>query len=115
MILVKLGFKDKTQERMKDLVAGAAAGALSNLAVAPIDTVADTQRTWRTISSATKAERAASGSAIQTAKQIYNQSGVKGFYSGSPTKMLKLAPAGALSFMLYGLTKDLLSKQNSKS
>jgi hypothetical protein len=112
MTLIKLGFEEKTRDRLKDLTAGGIAGAASNLAVAPIDTIADTQRTWRTISSATKAERAASKSALQTAKQIYQQSGIKGFYTGSPTKMLKIAPASALSFMLYGLTKDILRQKN---
>jgi len=109
--LLKLGFTEDTKDRLKDLTAGAVAGAVSNLAVAPIDTVADTQRNWRTLSSATKAERAASKSALETAKLIYKERGMGGFYGGAGTKVLKVAPATALSFMLYGLAKKTLDKQ----
>lgn len=112
MELFKLGFTKNTDDKVKDLIAGATAGALSNLAVAPIDTVADTQRNWRTLSSSTKAERKASSSAIQTAKMVFKERGIKGFYGGAGTKVLKVAPATALSFMLYGMAKKTLDKRD---
>jgi Mitochondrial carrier protein len=113
MSLIKLGFKDKSKrDTLQDLAAGGIAGAVSSFAVAPLDTVADTMRQWRTGSSSSASERAASKSAISVAKKIYKEHGIPGLYTGSTTKMLKIAPASAISFGLYGLAKSKLQREN---
>jgi hypothetical protein len=116
--LTKLGFKEDTREQLKDLAAGAIAGAVANLAVKPIDVVADTRPIGRFLDK--KLSVGAQNNVLKQVKEMYQISkeqnagrfapGVRGFYSGSVMKTLKVAPFSALSYMLYGLAKRHFDK-----
>jgi hypothetical protein len=104
MNLNKLGFEKK---RTDDLIAGGTAGALANLVVAPIDAIADSRRAGTFLG-----HKLMSKTIPAQIKEMYYIGGPKGFFSGAGVKMLKVAPASALSFALYGITKDILQRKN---
>ena len=114
MNLTKLGF-DK--DRLKDLAAGAGAGAVATFAVAPLDAVKDTQKQYQNINRTTFTKHPTTMTGV--AKELWHSGkGFKGkasnFYRGTGTSILKIAPATALQFMLYGLLKDKLGSKNKK-
>lgn len=114
--LAKQDFKDN----LKDLGAGAIAGAASSLIVAPIDRVSDAKATGGFLG--TSFSRAAKHNTFKQIKEIINISrkhyegkafpAIRGFYTGAGVKALKLAPATAISFLLFQLLK---SKNDNKS
>jgi hypothetical protein len=132
MTLTKLGFdREPTKRRMHDLLAGAAAGVIGNFAVAPIDAIKDTMKMNQTANrnaltaiDAGKMPAASFHAApikmMEVAKDIWTrEKGLKnkamGFYRGSGTSALKIAPAAALQFMLYGLGKEILERKDKRS
>lgn len=128
MTLTKLGFEKR---RLEDLTAGAAAGAIASLVVAPIDAVKDTMKMNQTANRNALAAidagkmpassfHAAPVKVLSVAKDIWKrEKGIKnkfmGFYRGAGTSILKIAPAAALQFMLYGLGKEILERKNKRS
>ena len=126
MNLIKLGFN---RDRAKDLVAGAGAGAAATFAVAPLDAIKDTQKQYQNLNRISKARFEAGEIPItkvtkhpealrRVAKELWTSGkGVKGkainFYRGTGTSILKIAPAAALQFMIYGLLKEKLQRKNS--
>jgi hypothetical protein len=84
--------KTEIKDTIKDLGAGAVAGAVSSLVVAPIDTVADAMKPGSTY---------VGQSAKDVIRSIYKSHGLKGFYKGMGVKLLKIAPAQALAFAIY--------------
>ena len=118
MNLIKLGF-DK--ERVKDLVAGAGAGAAATFAVAPLDAIKDTQKQYQNLNRINKAKGIPAlhpESMGKVTKELWHSGkGISGkainFYRGTGTSMLKIAPAVALQFMIYGLLKEKLQRKNS--
>ena len=118
MTLTKLGF-DK--ERLKDLAAGAGAGAAATFAVAPLDAIKDTQKQYQNLNRINLAKGKASTHPMSmsgVAKELWTsgkdfKSKASNFYRGTGTAVLKIAPAAALQFMIYGLLKEKLQRKNS--
>jgi hypothetical protein len=129
MELLKLGFneKDKREGKKKvlGLVAGGVAGAISNLAVAPIDTIKDTQKSnqvtnrnelkdWEISKTGPQPTPKPTGMG-EVAKDIWTHEKtlpkkVKAFYRGSSAGVLKVAPAMAISFLAYDTLKEKIDK-----
>lgn len=130
MTLIKLGFEDKDKKESKkkilSLMAGGAAGAISNFAVAPIDTIKDTQKQNQTSNrnALTKLREAGLSEAGfkpapealgDVAKDIWNHEKklskkIKSFYKGTSAGALKVAPAMAISFLAYDTLKDKINQ-----
>ena len=104
----KLAKERTRREVVEDLGAGAAAGVAATLATFPIDVVSDAQKPGNAIYDGWKAK--------DIAKDIYKTRGLKGFFKGSPMKVLKIAPASAISFAAYeGISKELKKHRANKS
>lgn len=101
----------KWKQTANKLFAGAAAGVGATAAIYPLDYVGDVQKSWRTAAKGVgevERQRALSKSFVSTAKEIYqHHGGVKGFYAGAGSKLVKVAPAMALTFAL----NDVISKK----
>lgn len=83
--------KEKNKDVWKSYIAGAGGGVAAGLVVSPLDVI-NTQ-----MQNAAK-HTGPSLSGWQTAKKIRAAKGFKGFYAGLPVKLLKIAPAGAITF-----------------
>ena len=94
--------KSDINDTIKDLGAGAAAGGISSLIVAPIDTIADAMKPGSFY---------VGRSAKDIIKSIYHLYGWRGFYKGTGVKLLKIAPAQALAFTIY---KSLRNESRKK-
>ena len=116
MNLTKLGFD---RDRLKDLAAGAGAGAAASLVVAPLDAIKDTQKQYQNINRSAKSAKHPVSFTGVTKELWHTGKGIGGkidnFYRGTGTAMLKVAPMAALQFMLYGFLKDKLRSENKKS
>jgi Mitochondrial carrier protein len=121
MELYKLGFKQKSKQHVKpkaELLAGALAGAISSLAVAPIDRTADVRSLGRFLGQ--DIPTSIRTSTPKLLKEMYRigkkekigpLGGIRGFYEGAGIKALKLAPATAISFLTYEALKKQFNKK----
>lgn len=136
--LLKLGFdqkdKDNTKRKVQTLAAGAFAGAVSSVAVAPIDSIKDTQklhinnnriaeetakRVAAETSTAFEAPHMQSTGFGEVAKDLWQSTKGKGlkakyqtFYPGNMGSVLKIAPATAISFLVYDTLKDKINEKD---
>ncbi len=121
MELHKLGFTSHKERKVRpdaDLMAGALAGAISSLSVAPIDRTADAKSLGKFLGKdLTPQDRKSTINLIKKMYQIGKAEkggslgGFRGFYEGAGVKALKLAPATAISFVAYEQLKKRLNKK----
>ena len=137
MNIIKLGFDDKDKQEGKrkvlNLAAGGLAGAISNVAVAPIDTIKDVQRQNKSVNRNEmkdwEALAAKDPSAVKprikpesfnaVAKDIWShevgmKNKLKSFYAGTGAGVAKVAPAMAISFLAYDTLKDQIDDRFPK-
>lgn len=86
------------------LVSGGVAGAFSRTATAPLD------RLKVLMQAQTKGKT----SILEGLKGIYKEGGIKGFFRGNGTNVVKIIPETAIKFLMYDKIKSLLCK-NQKS
>jgi hypothetical protein len=84
----------------KDALTGAAAGTTATLATMPLEIIQIQQSTGPLKGK----------SFLNVAKNIYAKEGIRGFYTGTGTKLLKVAPTTAITFAAYELLKSHLGK-----
>lgn len=85
--------------RLRYLVAGAMAGAVSRTATAPLD------RLKVLLAVQTHSTTA---SIMQGLKHIYDRNGVMGFFRGNGLNVLKVAPESAMKFYAYEIMKKVV-------
>ena len=138
--LEKQAKKQDKPSLVKSLLPGAVGGIVSGSVVMPIDVASDTMRQWGKTTGESLAHSEAAHSLWKTTKQIFNESkldpktlskiksprfaglaerlnkpvvrGLKGFYSGYGGKMLKIAPAMALTIGTSNYIKQQMEKKN---
>lgn len=93
----------KTIEDVKvwqQMTAGAVSGMAYNFAFYPADTIKSRMQTEEVGSSKTK------GTFLSTSKELWRQSGLRGFYRGCGITVFRAAPSSAIIFSIYeGLRK----------
>lgn len=96
------------KDTVKDLIAGGVGGSISALALNPIDVINTAQQTeGGSIGEVTK-------KIFKGYKNIHGKDmagGYKAFYRGLSSKLLKVGPAGAISFAGMMATKKMLDKK----
>ena len=93
--------KKKQSDIWISYVAGATGGVAAALVVSPLNVL-------NTVLEAPGREKA--DTIWKTIKNIKAQRGWKGFYAGLPIKLLKIAPAAAITFGTSMTIKNLLDK-----
>lgn len=88
------------RKTFKDALTGAAAGSAATLATMPLEIIQIQQSTGPLKGK----------SFMNVAKRIYAKEGLRGFYTGTGTKLLKVAPTTAITFAAYELLKSQLNK-----
>lgn len=81
------------------MIAGASAGIGYNCTLFPVDT----------IKSIMQSNDKPGLTFLSITKQIWNKSGIRGFYSGMGVTMIKTIPTSALMFIVYEKLKELVS------
>ena len=105
--------KDNNQDMLHKLISGAGAGAGATSIIYPLDNIADIQKAWHNSANARHAH--IGKSFVATAKELYRTKGIKhGIYQGMGPKILKVAPAMALTFYLQGAISKGLNKTSEK-
>jgi len=86
---------------MTTLLAGGIAGAISRTATAPLDR----------LKVVLQAQTAGQSSSIMGAfGDIYKEGGIKSFFRGNGTNVIKIAPETAIKFIMYDKIKDMTCK-----
>jgi hypothetical protein len=88
-----------------DMISGALSGFLSKMAVYPFDLV---RKRLQMVG------ESRSESWYSSLKSIIKQEGIKSLYKGLAPSLLKVAPANAVTFMVFEETKDFLLWFNNK-
>lgn len=83
---------------LKDVAIGAAAGTAATLGTMPLEIIQIQQATGPLKGKPF----------LEVARHILKNEGIKGFYSGTGTKLLKVAPTTALTFATYEFLKSKL-------
>jgi len=91
---------EENKKALKDIGLGAVAGTVATLATMPLELIQIQQATGKM-----------KGKPFLTvAKHILRNEGFKGFYSGTGTKLLKVAPTTAITFATYEFLKNQFDK-----
>lgn len=88
------------------MISGALSGFVSKIAVYPFDLVR--KRLQMEGSSGADIHQKAKQTLIQSIKTIVKEEGFRSLYKGLAPSLLKVAPANAVTFMVFEETKDLL-------
>ena len=104
--LEKIAAKKKIfdEEAKKDLTSGAIGGGVSALIMNPVDVINTAQQREGT-------------SAWKTVKNLYQSKkggGIKAFYRGTSTKVLKVAPATAISYAVMMKARSMMGDNVKK-
>lgn len=113
-VMQKLALTPETLNNIKSLVAGAGAGAITGMAVMPLDVISDTQKQWRNTRN-DKQLNEVGKSFTSTAKELYRpkvrenaDGGIGAFYAGAGGKMTKIIPNSALMFAVNNKLQKVL-------
>lgn len=93
---------NKSYKPTHDMLSGAMSGLFSKMAVYPFDLV----RKRLQMEGSYRAE--SNQSWLSCLKSIMKREGVRSLYKGLAPSLLKVAPANAVTFMVFEETKDLL-------
>lgn len=106
----------KAEDISSGFVAGAAGGAISSIVVNPIDVVNTKQQAGADVVWDKKLKKAVQGSkenesAWKVTKDLYAEKGIKGFYRGLDSKLIKVPLAMGITFGGGMAIKNLMDKK----
>ena len=92
------------------MISGAASGFLSKTIVYPFDLVRKRLQMEGATTTSVRAEssKMIRQSWLSTIQHVAKQEGIKSLYKGLAPSLLKVAPANAVTFMVFEETKDAL-------